>query len=317
MGKVKLHKDRSATGAMTRDGWIDSLAKRDYQDWMKKGYPNGKPEEVVINKPKKERKKLTKKEEPMGKGEKIVFRNGKYSLLPGATREDEMKLIELEIAQRKSAVDSRKESEFRNKSKGEPALKLDEDFEDDEFDDEEEAQQPKAKKLKVVKPKEEKQPSRAMLVFQRALAKGKEVIDSMGDYEGYFHRYGTVIDTNKVQSFKQLLKLMSDKGAMCVEYRKGFGLHMIVGTRKYLKGCEGSSYWSKRGIDVKGLKTTKQLVQLMIKNSACKMEVRDGIPKLLPDFYLNKKTKKRERSGVWIDGKGRNQIAYTAVRVQK
>ena len=60
MGKVKLHKDRAATGAMTRDGWIDSLAKRDYQDWMKKGYPNGKPEEVVMNKPKKERKKLTK-----------------------------------------------------------------------------------------------------------------------------------------------------------------------------------------------------------------------------------------------------------------
>ena len=253
----------------------------------------------------------------MGKGEKIVFRDGKYSLLPGATREDEMKLIELEIAQRKLAVDNRKESESRNKSRGEPALKLDEDFEDDEFDDEEETKPKATKKLKVVKPKEEKQPSRAMLVFQRALAKGKEVIDSMGDYEGYFHRYGTAIDTNKVQSFKQLLKLMSDKGAMCVEYRKGFGLHMIVGTRKYLKGCEGSSYWSKRGIDVKGLKTTKQLVQLMIKNSACKMEVRDGIPKLLPDFYLNKKTKKRERSGVWIDGKGRNQIAYTAIRVQK
>lgn len=134
------------------------------------------------------------------------------------------------------------------------------------------------------------------------------------EHDTYFTRYGTPVDMDKYRSLKQLINLMTKEGvpAMCAEYREGFGLYVIRTNKPYVKSASLTSYWSLRGIDVEGIRSIKQLITLMVESKASRLEVREGICKILPDQYLNPRTKKFESLGFHGVGKGRDQIAYSA-----
>ena len=271
---------------------------------LKKTVP--KKKEVVVT---KERLRL----KGTGKGEPIL--NSK-ELVRLRDEEEIQKFIKANYGDEDKVVIA------SERGKGE-ALKFDEDDLDEP--------KPKVKKPKVraenkevvVKTKAKGLTSNVMEMIRKA----KEQVKETGK-GSYFTKYGTPAKGRTVAQIIREIKeakvapykdnsgtLIKDAtGAIGVEYREGYGLMVITGTRPYNKGKDGEPcYWHQRGIVLtKDIISKQQLIFAMTEGKMCFMEVRGGVARLLPNTFFNKKTGRMERRSCWIDIKGRSQNAYGA-----
>lgn len=212
---------------------------------------------------------------------KIVFKDGKYRLLPGATREDELRLIELTVAHQSKAA-----NKAVAEAKGEPA---------------------KAARKEV---------NVAKKVEKATKNKTKEVIK--GETEADYLKYAEVVP-KECRSAKQCIQQVVKAGAMALINKPGHGLCMVVvpGHRYNKTDAERpGTYWTNVGKRVT-VRTRAELEKLLTNGYI--IEIRSGTPKLLPKQYITREGKKeiKRTIGFWIESritKGHQpQIAYRKV----
>jgi hypothetical protein len=313
----KIGEDKSA-GKTSKDGvWQDDEVGKEFKAFVEL-------EALGINP--LTGKKLEAKIAPIKKERKRAQQN--------IEEENEMKVIKQKTGkgEEKAMTDKEKIEAFLNKNpdkvvKAAPgvsgfgqALEI-EDFDDLDTVDEEVITKKPAKKA-VPKKKYNIVVDHGANVFdifkKKVIELGRKEVMKV-EHDTYFTRYGTPVDMSKYKSLKQLITLMTKEGvpAMCAEYREGFGLYVIRTDKPYRKSASITSYWSLRGLDVEGIRSIKQLITLMVESKASRLEVREGVCKILPDQYLNPRTKKFESCGLHGVGKGRDQIAYSATMNSK